>query len=98
MARPVPNSVYERESRHVGAASYQYRYGTVAVNDKNVPHWELNLAHNPQYLYCADQYTKDARDLAIAIEIAEHRRGQILIVAFGGAVRRFFDGMDIVEK
>ena len=60
----------------------------------------MGACHGPQcrYPYYADQYAKDVRDWVVATEVPEHRQGQLLIFAMGGAARRFLDGMTAREK
>ena len=98
MARRVPDSAYEREPHLFGPAALQYRYGTAVGNAKTPRDWEPELAHNVSDPYYADQYTKDVRDWAISTEVAEHRQGQILLVAPGGSARKLFDGLTTYEK
>ena len=56
------------------------------------------MAHDPIYLYHADQYAKDVRDWVVATEVPEHRQGQLLIWALGGQARTLLDGMSTHEK
>ena len=56
------------------------------------------MHHKSQYPHYAEQNAEDVRDWAIALEVAEHRQGQMPIFALGGAARRFSDGMVTREK
>ena len=55
------------------------------------------VAHDPHYLYHAQQFTKDVRDLDAAIEIAERRKGQLLILSLGRVAGRLLGDMELEE-
>lgn len=67
-------------------------------NWKSPPFWEPAFVDNAQYPHNTDHYAKDVRDWVIAMEVAEHLQCQVFMFAFGGAARRFFDGMSNREK
>lgn len=98
MTRPVPNRAYERQPRHFGAAPHQYRYGTAVGLGKSPSRWEPETQHDPHYPHDADQYGQDVKEWRAAIEVFEHRRGPLVILALVDAARRPFGKTEIAER
>ena len=67
-------------------------------NAKSPPYWEPDLAHHIHCPYYADQYGRDVREWVATTEVNEKRHGQLFIFALGGASRRTFDDLEIVER
>lgn len=81
MARRIAEAHYEREPHIYGPQASQYRYGTAVGSAETPPSWAPEMSHDRTYPYYVDQYAKDVRDWVIAIEVFEHRQGQMLIWA-----------------
>ena len=93
----MPDSAFER-GPHLWPSGVSISMLHCSGECEGPPYCEPGLAYNPQDPYYADQCAKDVRDLVIATEVVEHRRGRVLFFVLVRVARGLLDGMAIHEE